>query len=314
MPPRKTASAYARPRTAIVDSHEGAGTPGVQSKTFETLSSQIADLTNTLFQTQKEVGEAKEAASVILSNNSKLQKVVEQAKSSAEEACSANSLLKLQIDAQTTKRGRPSSYTSKGNEQQADDMLDIVDDLQSAKLANTAKRCDDVEEYIDKAIKALFERVRLIKIADQHPQGWAFIREYLGSGLGKNKADDRRLKEADASLELKLKRKYDGRGNRGRRGVYRGQIDTHYGGRQDYYGQEPVYQLVNSSGGNVSAEKSVNSNSGFVHNVKPSTGVAKVIGPCYHCRGAHLVVNCPQLQEQSAEVRQQIVASYFTKK
>jgi hypothetical protein len=82
-------------------------------------------------------------------------------------------------------------------------LLDIIDDLHYAKLANSAKRRDEVDEYVDKAILALLERVRLIKIADQHPQGWAFIREYLGKGYGKDEADERKLRAADVSLETK---------------------------------------------------------------------------------------------------------------
>jgi hypothetical protein len=321
--PRKSTSSYARPRAVNVDPHVDTGTTGVQSKTFDTLSSQIADLTSTLVQTQKEVGDAKQTASLILSNNSELKKEIEQAKASADDACSANSLLKSQLDAQKTKRERPTSFTSKGNEQQSDSMLDIIDDLQSAKLANSSQRRDDVDCFLDKAIDALFERVRLIKIADQHPQGWAFIREYLGSGLGKDEADDRKLKAAEASLELKLKRKYEGRGNRGKRGSYHGRYDNQNGGHQESYSQAaPVFQFVNPTSGGGSGNsnatqyvqvpvKSGTSNSGFVHNSKPNHGGGKVLGPCFHCRGPHLVVNCPQLQDQTAEVQAQIVGSYF---
>ena len=86
-----------------MDAHVEPRAPVVQSKTFDTLSLQIADLTSTLVQTQKEVGDAKEAAAFILSNNSELTKVIEQAKASADDACSANSLLKLQLDAQKGK-------------------------------------------------------------------------------------------------------------------------------------------------------------------------------------------------------------------
>jgi hypothetical protein len=133
MPPRKTNSAYARKKSATADDHvDGvSNATTVQSKTYDTLSLQIADLTRTLVQTQKEAGEAKDAAAIVLASNSKLKKVVHEARSSAEDACSASAQLKLQLESQRQKRERPTSFTSKGNEQQADAMLDIVDDFVS---------------------------------------------------------------------------------------------------------------------------------------------------------------------------------------
>jgi hypothetical protein len=319
--PRKTNSTYARQRDAPHVEASNSGQAGVQSKTFNTLSAQIVDLTSTLVQTQREVGDAKQAAALIYSSNTELKKDIDQAKASAEEACAANSFLKTQLDAQQKKRDRPTSFASKGNEQQADSMLDIIDDLHYAKLANANKRHDEVDEYVDKAIMALLERVRLIKIADQHPQGWAFIREYLGTGYGKDEAFERKLRAAEVSLETKLKRKYEGCGGRGKRGTACGRYDNN-GGQHEAYSQSSIFQIVNpaSAGGSGASAttqyvqvpvKSSAAARGFVHNSKPNNGGGKPLGPCYHCLGPHLVVNCPQLAEQTTEVQTQIEGSFY---
>jgi hypothetical protein len=281
------------------------------------LATQLAGLTETLAQTQREVLDAKQASATIVSSNSELRKDLELVKTSAEEASSANALLKAQLDDQNARRERPIAFTHKGNEQQYDEILNIVDTVRTAKLANTAGRPSDVDEHLDIALKGLAERLRLVKIADKHPLGWGLVREYLGTGLGKDEADEKKLKAAEVSLDNKSKRKYDGRGNRGKRGSNRGRYNNQ--GYYDSYNQStPVYQMVNPSGGNGAAQFVQVSNSdnqnGYVHNSKPRRGGGgRQLGPCFHCRGPHLVVNCPQLAEEAEEVQTKIEGAFYKK-
>jgi chromosome segregation ATPase len=82
----------------------------VQTSTLDVLTSQIAGLTETLQKTQHEVIEAKKAADSVLDSNSELRKELDEVKSAAN---SANSLLKLRLDAQGQKKDRLFSFTHK---------------------------------------------------------------------------------------------------------------------------------------------------------------------------------------------------------
>ena len=161
---------------------------------------------------------------------------------------------------------------------------------------------------LDDAIEALRIRLKHVRMADQHPGGWALVKEYLGSGIGDNEADEKKIKSAETSLENKFKRKYDGTG----RGSYRGKRGgTGTGRGRGGYGQEAqTIQLVAPSGWTNGATNSGGSN-GYVHRSKP--GQPRTPGPCYHCEGPHLVAKCPELAAQAAEVQAKIEGAFYRK-
>jgi hypothetical protein len=319
--PRKTTSKYARAKTPA-DSSVGEAEPvtAVRPSTLDTLTSQIEGLTKTLQQTQQEVSEAKKSTDSVLGSNTVLRKELDVVTVAAVEASSANSLLKLQLDAQKQKKAWIFSFQHKGNEQQYEAIDAARDTLIEAKAVHAAKLCEDVDTMLDDAIEALRIRLKHVRMADQHPGGWALVKEYLGSGIGDYEADERKIKSAEAALENKFKRKYEGngrgnyRGKRGGRGGGRGQ--GNYGGQYHDSQTAPVIQLVAPSGwtngsANSGQGTSTHGGNGYVHRSKP--GQPRTPGPCYHCQGPHLVAHCPELAAQAAEVQAKIEGAYYRK-
>jgi hypothetical protein len=314
--PRKSNSTYARNRDAAVN--PPVATTVVQSKTLDLLSDKLASLTETLAQTQKEVLEAKQTAAIVVLSNSELRKELDTVKICSDDVKSANDLLKAQLDLQKTKKDRFFTFNHKGNEQQFETNEGIIDSIRSAKLALKAGRSAEAYELLDSAIDALLLRNKCVKAADQHPAGWAIVREYLGTGLGSDEADEKKWKLAETALDAKFKRKADaGRGTRGKRARGRG----YYSGGQyhDSANSDQYYQYVDSndtvtdsSTGTRYIQVQAKSTGGFVHQAKPAAQ-PRPPGPCFHCRGPHMVAQCPKLAELSADVRAKIEAAYFAK-
>jgi hypothetical protein len=312
--PRKSSSVYARKdATPAVTT-----TTIVQSKTLDALSEKLAGLTDTLAQTQKKVLEAKQTAAVVVASNSDLRKELDSVIVSSGDVKAANDLLKAQLDLQKSKKDRHFVFNHKGNEQQFDTNENIIDSLRNAKLAIKSGRTSEADQFIEEAIVALLLRNKFVKAADQHPAGWAIVREYLGTGLGVDEADEKKWKQAEASLEGKYKRKVDsGRGTRGKRsrgwGYYNG------GQYHDSANSTQYYQLVDSDG-SVSETSGTQyiqvpvyqASGGYIHQKKPAAQ-PRPPGPCFHCRGPHMVAHCPKLAELSADVRAKIEAAYFSK-
>ena len=288
----------------------------VQDKTLDALSQQLANLTETLAQTQREVTEAKLTAAVVVASNSELRKELDVVKVTSTDVRTSNDLLKSQLELQKGKKDRHFTFNHKGNEQQYDTNDSIIDTLRNAKLASKAGRHVECDELIDEAIVLLKVRNKYVKAADQHPAGWALVREYLGTGYGDTEADEKKWKAAELSLEGKYKRKTDS--NRGAQGK-RGRGGTNYSGGHYYdnaANSQQLYQLVSSGNSSNDSQlvpvKTASAN-GYTHQAKPANSQPRQPGPCYHCRGPHLVAVCPKLAELSADVRAKIEAAYFNK-
>ena len=52
----------------------------------------------------------------------------------------------------------------------------------------------------------LKKRMKLIKMADNSPNGWHTVAEYLSDDLAENSDDDRKIKKAETKAEAKRKR------------------------------------------------------------------------------------------------------------
>jgi hypothetical protein len=99
----------------------------IRTNTPDTLSDQLDGLTQALFKTQKEAQDAKIVASSAVANNDDLRKEIAEAKSNAAEASSANAALKKQLDHNIHKQEKSISFTSKGNEDQYNVVIELLE-------------------------------------------------------------------------------------------------------------------------------------------------------------------------------------------
>ena len=126
----------------------------------------------------------------------------------------------------------------------------------------------------------------------------------------------RKSGKAEKSLDGKYKRKLDsGRGTRGKKARGRG----YYNGGQYHDGANSTqyYQLVDSDGSVSDTSQYIQvpvaqTSGGYIHQKKPAAQ-SRPPGPCFHCRGPHMIATCPKLAELSADVRAKIEAAYFSK-
>jgi hypothetical protein len=294
----------------------------IRTNTLDTLSDQLDGLTQALLRTQKEAQDAKSAASSAVANNADLRKEIAEAKSDAAQASTDNANLKRQLD-HIPKPEKSFTFNSKGNEDQYNVVIELLDINFRTKLALSEGKPNDIETKLLETEAKLLERKKCILMADEHPSGWAIVREYLGKSYADTELDDAKIKKAEASLEIKLRRKFESvRGSRGGRGTKRGRYNNTGANAQVLYYQEEsaspqVYQLANVPVARGGATASVvpyvqrKAVSNGLIPVKRVISPGKPLGPCYHCQGPHLIKHCPELAQQTASVQAQIESLYY---
>jgi hypothetical protein len=286
---------------------------------LDSLNEKLDSLSQNLLIQKREVADAKAVASSVAASNSSLKKEIEAAKYDAAEACSSNAALKVQLELQRSRNDRPISFTSKGNEDQYFTVFDILDTVRQAKRAFANGRPSDLESSVDNAEKQLVERLKCIKIADEHPGGWGFVKEYMGCKHADNEADDAKYRKAEISFDNKARKRAETYRGRGRgRGTQRGRGSNSNSNPVYVQAQntQPVYQLASVSSDNqqVTVQPQSSGNKIAANRVIQLKAVPQTGGKlaCYHCQGPHLVRYCPQLQNQTAAVQTQIENSYYT--
>ena len=195
MPKRKNSGAPAQDEQTVI-----------QTNTLDILSTQLAGLAQTLAQTQKEVQEAKGVASCLSSTNDCLRQEIAAAKNTADEACTSNATLRTQLDSHRLRQERPVHFDSKGNEDQYLVQLKQLDIATHSLSAFRDGRPNDLECSLLSSIDAFSERIKHIRLAEESPFRWLAVREFLGSTVTSNEAEDAKFKKAEAAVEANLRK------------------------------------------------------------------------------------------------------------
>ena len=101
-------------------------------------------------------------------------------------------------------------FKSKGNKQQYDHQISLVEHMEQAKLS--IQRCDleEAKAALDEGISQASNRCKLILLADKSDHGWATVAEYVANELAENSDDEKKMHKAEKVAEKKAtKRKKD---------------------------------------------------------------------------------------------------------
>jgi len=110
---------------------------------------------------------------------------------------------------QAVKKARQESYTCKrkGNQQQLDHPVQVLDKFDEASDALKAKLYDKVKAALDSGTEVVSKRIQVIKMADKSDFGWSTVNEYLLDELASNSDDEKRMYRVERRAERKTKRK-----------------------------------------------------------------------------------------------------------
>ena len=107
---------------------------------------------------------------------------------------------------QAVKRARREHYTCKrkGNQQQLDHSLQVLDRLDEASDALKQKAYEKVKVALESGAELISKRVKGIKLADKSEFGWATVNEYLSDELASDSDDEKRIYRAEGRAERKI--------------------------------------------------------------------------------------------------------------
>jgi len=107
---------------------------------------------------------------------------------------------------QVVKRARREQYTCKrkGNQQQLDHSLQVLDKLDEASDALKQKSYDKVKVALESGTELVSKRVKAIKLADKSEFGWATVNEYLSDELASDSDNVKRIYRAERRAERKI--------------------------------------------------------------------------------------------------------------
>ena len=108
---------------------------------------------------------------------------------------------------QAVKKARRESYTCrrKGNQQQLDHAVQVLDKFDEASDALKAKSYDKVKAALDSGTEVVSKRIKVIKMADKSDFGWSTVNEYLSDELASNSDDEKRMYRAERRAKRKTK-------------------------------------------------------------------------------------------------------------
>jgi len=107
---------------------------------------------------------------------------------------------------QAVKRARREQYTCKrkGNQQQLDHSLQVLDKLDEASDALKQKSYEKVKVFLESGTELVSKHVKAIKLADKSEFGWATVNEYLSDELASDSDDEKRIYRAERRAERKI--------------------------------------------------------------------------------------------------------------
>ena len=100
---------------------------------------------------------------------------------------------------QAVKKARRKSYTCKrkGNQQQLDYAVQVLDNFDEASDALKAKSYDKVKAALDSGTEVVSKRINVIKMDDKSDFGWSTVNECLSRKLASNSDDEERMYRAE---------------------------------------------------------------------------------------------------------------------
>jgi hypothetical protein len=107
-------------------------------------------------------------------------------------------------------RSESHEFKSKGNKQQYDHQLKLIDHMEQAKDA--IDRCDlpEARAALQNGTDEASTRCKLILLADKSEHGWSTVSKYITDELADNSDDEKRIHKAEKVAEKKAaKRKKD---------------------------------------------------------------------------------------------------------
>ena len=109
---------------------------------------------------------------------------------------------------QVFKKARRESYTCKrkGNQQQLDNAVQVLDEFDEASDALKAKSYDKVKAALDSGTEVVSKRIKVIKMAEKSDFGWSTVYEYLSDELASNSDDEKRMYRAERRAERKTRK------------------------------------------------------------------------------------------------------------
>ena len=121
----------------------------------------------------------------------KLERIVE--KSSIEAKVQAKKL-----------RDETPEFARFGNKDQFEHNVVVNEQLDTAIQHLKEAEVKEAIEVLEKGKRTIAERQKLIRLADQEPSGWAFVKEYKRSELASDSEDEKRQNRARAASNRKL--------------------------------------------------------------------------------------------------------------
>ncbi|PFX31643.1 hypothetical protein AWC38_SpisGene3542 [Stylophora pistillata] len=106
-------------------------------------------------------------------------------------------------------KARRESYTCKrkGNQQQLDHAVQVLDKFDEASDALRAESYDKVKAALDSGTEVVSKRIKVIKMADKSEFGWSTVNEYLSDELASDSDDEKRMFRAERRAERKTKKR-----------------------------------------------------------------------------------------------------------
>ena len=106
---------------------------------------------------------------------------------------------------QAVKKAPRESYTCrrKGNQQQLDHAVQVLDKFDEASDALKAKSYDKVIAALDSGTEVVSKRIKVIKMADKSDFGWSTVN--LSDELASNSDEEKRMYRAERRAERKTK-------------------------------------------------------------------------------------------------------------
>jgi hypothetical protein len=203
----------------------------------------------------------------------------------------------------------PSSLKSPGNQAQYDSNLELLGNLTSVLTALEEGETAEVDACIRRAIAAVLERQKLVKIADASEAGWLTVSEYVGNAVALDEKDDRKINRAEPSALAKREKRFElkrSRGGKHGRGKYQNTGHNNGHERDVYFASQQLSQHVPQCPQYVAAPPPPPQYYAQYFDQQPQ----KQLGPCFHCYGPHMKNACPELRRKKLLAQQQIESQY----